>query len=291
MSVTATFTKTRIAPTPTGYLHLGNLYNFALTAAIAAKHSAGILLRIDDLDQQRVNTAYVQDIFNTLEFMNIPWQEGPRNMQDYLQHYSQVHRMLLYMQVMNKLRDERKVFACNCSRTQVLQQSSAGVYPGTCLHKQLPFDGNAWRLDTTAATPLMVKSVDGSITKATLPLEMQYFVVRKKDSYPAYQLASVLDDLYFEVDCIVRGADLWQSTLAQHYLAQVLQKQAFTNIFFHHHGLLVGGDGNKLSKSAGSTSIQYLRKQGKTPKEIYGMIGQMAGIGKISSWEDLIPLV
>lgn len=289
MSVAAKFTKTRIAPTPTGYLHLGNVYNFALTAALAAKHNAAILLRIDDLDQQRVNTAYVQDIFDTLEFMNIPWHEGPRNMQQYLQHYSQVHRMLLYMQVMNQLMDERKVFACNCSRTQVLQQSSGGIYPGTCLHKHLPFEGNAWRLDTINTLPIAVKNIDGSTTQATLPGEMQHFVVRKKDSYPAYQLASVLDDLYFEVDGIVRGADLWPSTLAQHYLAQVLQKPSFTNITFHHHSLLQGDDGNKLSKSAGSTSIQYLRKQGKSPADIYGMIGQMAGIGVINNWEDLIP--
>lgn len=291
MSVTATFTKTRIAPTPTGYLHLGNVYNFALTAALAAKHGASVLLRIDDLDQQRVNTAYVQDIFDTLEFLQIPWHEGPRNMQQYLQHYSQVHRMLLYMPAMQQLRDEHKVFACNCSRTQVLQRSSSGVYPGACLHKNLPFEGNAWRLDTTAATPLAVKNIDGSTTQTALPGEMQHFVVRKKDSYPAYQLASLLDDLYFEVDCIVRGADLWPSTLAQHYLAQVLQKPAFTNIAFYHHGLLQGNDGNKLSKSAGSTSIQYLRKQGKTPQEIYEVMGQMAGIGAIKSWEDLIAII
>jgi len=285
------FTKTRIAPTPTGYLHLGNAYNFALTAALAAKHGAHIVLRIDDLDQQRVNTAYVQDIFDTLEFLQIPWHEGPRNMQQYLQHYSQVHRMLLYMPTMQQLRDEGKVFACNCSRTQVLQQSGSSVYPGTCRYKNLPFDGNAWRLDTTKVLPLSVKNIDGSTTQATLPEEMQYFVVRKKDSYPAYQLASVLDDLYFGIDCIVRGADLWPSTLAQHYLAQFLQKPAFTNIVFHHHGLLQGDDGSKLSKSAGSISIQYLRKQGKTAGDIYDMVGQMAGIGAIKSWEDLIALV
>lgn len=90
------FNKTRLAPTPSGFLHLGNIYSFALTAALARKTKSKILLRIDDADRERTNKRYVQDIFDTLDFLGIPWDEGPRNIKEYEQEYSQVHRMDIY---------------------------------------------------------------------------------------------------------------------------------------------------------------------------------------------------
>ncbi|HVX52783.1 MAG TPA: glutamate--tRNA ligase family protein [Chitinophagaceae bacterium] len=287
MSNTQHLYKTRIAPTPTGYLHLGNVYNFALTAALAKKHNAAILLRIDDLDHQRVNKAYLQDIFDTLKFLNIPWHEGPRNMQEFEQHYSQKHRMPLYLQALRHLKDAGALFACTCSRSIVQQAAGNGAYPATCLYKNLPFPGNNWRLNTTSPLLLQVKKLQEDAVTAFLPAEMQHFVVRKKDGLPAYQLASLIDDLHFNVSFIVRGADLWASTLAQQYLGITLQRPAFSNILFHHHPLLLSETGNKLSKSSGSTSVQFLRKQGKTAQDIYALAGMMAGAGAIQSWQDI----
>lgn len=285
LPTSATIYKTRIAPTPTGYLHLGNAYNFSLTAALAHKYNAGILLRIDDMDYQRVNTAYVQDIFDTLTFLNIPWHEGPRNVQEVQQHWGQQHRLALYNDALQKLQQRGLVYACSCSRSEI-QQRYNGIYPGTCLHRNLPFEGNAWRLNTSGAGDIAIKTGNGLLHKP-LPAEMQLFVVRKKDGYPAYQLTSVVDDIYFNVNIVVRGADLWPSTIAQQYLAQQLQQPAFNNITFYHHKLLTTQSGEKLSKSAGSTSIQYLRRQGHTAKDIYAMLGRMAGIGEITSWQDI----
>jgi len=277
------FTKTRIAPTPTGYLHLGNVYNFALTAAMAYKYNAGILLRIDDLDHQRVNKAYVQDIFDTLQFLNIPWHEGPRNIKDVERTWGQQQRMPLYKRALQQLKDDGLVFACHCSRRTLLPHTA---YPATCLQGHLSFEGHNWRLNTQPLVPVSIRTLQGAII-AALPPAMQYFVVNKKDGYPAYQLASVIDDLHFNVDLVVRGEDLWDSTLAQHVLAQKLHLPAFDNIAFHHHPLFTGVDGSKLSKSAGSMSIQHLRSQGRTAKEIYNMIGQMAGLDNINSWQDI----
>src|ERR1700761_6754186 len=96
------FNKTRIAPTPSGFLHLGNVLSFAITAVIAEKTNAKILLRIDDLDRDRVNKQYVQDIFDTLNFLEIPWDGGPRNFGEYESEYSQVHRMGLYQRVLDQ---------------------------------------------------------------------------------------------------------------------------------------------------------------------------------------------
>lgn len=272
------FARTRIAPTPSGYLHLGNVLSFAITAALAKQSGARILLRIDDLDSARVKREYVEDIFETLKYLDIPWDEGPRDYGDYKEVYSQVHRMELYRAGLQQLHDRDLVFACDCSRTTLLRNSE-GIYTGTCVHRGLPLDaeGYNWRLDTS--------DVD-------LPQNMQYFVVRKKDGFPAYQLTSLIDDMHFGVDLVVRGEDLWASTLAQSHLAQLLGYRSFLDTTFLHHVLLKTDDDKKLAKSAGATSINHLRKQGQTKADIYRTVGQLVGSpDPISCWEELTPLV
>jgi glutamyl-tRNA synthetase len=164
-----------------------------------------------------------------------------------------------------------------------------------------------------------------------LPAEMRDFVVRKKDGFPAYQLSSLVDDLHYGVDLIVRGQDLWASTMAQYYLANFLDGgdfgadagdfrtdaadfrsdgERFRAAHFYHHSLLTA-DGEKLSKSAGATSIRYLRQHGLTRGEIYALIagslesGNTATAGSgagaaarqsahstpVSNWEELAALV
>lgn len=285
-----TFHKTRIAPTPSGFLHIGNALSFALTAALARRTGAKVLLRIDDMDKERVQPAYVQDIFDTLHFLEIPWQEGPANIEEYQREYSQRYRMPLYEQALKQLADSGAVFACSCSRAML---AAHAVYPGTCCKKQLPLNtpDTSWRLFTDTTQVLKVHTLDG-IQHHTLPPDMQYFVVRKKDGYPAYQLASVIDDIYFGVDLIVRGQDLWGSTLAQHYLAiKSVRPQLLAATFYHHSLLMVSGT-EKLSKSAGATSIQYLRKEGKKASDIYTMIAVMLGISQpVKNWEELGGLI
>lgn len=266
--------KTRIAPTPSGYLHLGNVLSFALTAQLAQQTNAKILLRIDDLDRDRVNPLYVQDIFDTLTFLEIPYHEGPRNMEAYEKEWSQVHRMAMYRDALQQLKESGAVFACTCSRAQIRGVNADDAYPGTCRHKNIPLDAEnvSWRLKTDAAELLHIKTLSGEILQTTLPVTMQDFVVRKKDGYPAYQLTSVLDDVYYGIDLIVRGEDLWASTLAQHYLAPYIGAGAFRDMAFHHHPLLMASGNEKLSKSAGATSVHYLRGAGKTPADIYTAI-------------------
>jgi len=134
---------------------------------------------------------------------------------------------------------------------------------------------------------LRVKTYPEGSVEAGLPVEMRDFVVRKRDGFPAYQLSSLVDDLHYGVDLIVRGEDLWASTLAQLYLSYPLGAAEFRDVRFYHHPLLMTG-GEKLSKSAGSTSIQYLRKQRLGAADIYGLI---AGAGDVRDWEGLAALV
>ena len=263
------FYKTRIAPTPSGYLHLGNAYSFLLTKEIANKTGAKILLRIDDLDEERTRALYIQDIFDTLEFLEIKYDEGPRNYGEYKNEYSQLHRGPLYEAALKQLADSGLVYACSCSRTQL------GTEDCNCSTKSIPLNtpDTAWRLFTDDTNEIAVHSFDKGIIKATLPAEMKHFIVRKKDGRPSYQLASLIDDQHFGIDLVVRGDDLWPSTLGQLFLADKLNIASFINTTFQHHHLLKDENSGKLSKSGGGLSIHALRKEGKTLKDILGMVG------------------
>ena len=283
------YKRTRIAPTPSGYLHLGNILSFSLTAALAEKSGASILLRIDDLDQERASPAYVQDIFDTLNFMEIGWHEGPRNRKEFEAEYSQVHRLPLYQQALKELEKRQVVFACDCSRS-ILQQYNSIEYPGICRPREISLEESNvnWRLATDPDKFITLTEITGARTMNVLPPAMRHYVVRKKDGNPSYQLSSMVDDLHFGVDLIVRGADLYDSTLAQLYLSETLHRPAFQEITFYHHPLITSDAGVKLSKSAGDLSIQYLRKQGYSAATIYGMVAKAAGIReKVTDWRSL----
>lgn len=273
------FRRTRIAPTPSGFLHLGNVLSFALTAGLARRSGASILLRIDDLDRERVSREYVEDIFDALNFLEIPWDEGPRNWEEFDRTWSQARRMGMYREALEQLRASGKVFACDCSRSKIFRENPDGVYPGGCRGRGLPLDeaGCSWRVNTSGAD---------------LPAEMTDFIVRKKDGNPAYQLTSVIDDLHFGVDLVVRGDDLRASTAAQQWLAGELGLDAFRSIHFSHHRLLMASKDEKMSKSAGATSIRYLRRQRVKPAEIFSMILRRLGSdGRASTWEELAEVI
>ncbi|GAA4901605.1 glutamate--tRNA ligase family protein [Mucilaginibacter defluvii] len=284
MDMPSVFRRTRIAPTPSGYLHIGNALSFIITAGLAAETGAQMLLRIDDMDRARADERYVQDIFDTLGFLNIPWQEGPRDPQEFNSGWSQMLRLDKYNAALEQVRKSGQVFACNCSRSQL---KGLAAYPGNCRYKNIPLDepGVSWRLKTEPAT-ISIKTLNGYITEP-LPVEMTDFVIRKKDGYPAYQLSSAVDDVLFNVDLIVRGQDLWASTLAQLYLAQI-SGLPFSNVTFYHHPLLLGSDGTKLSKSAGATSIKYMREQGYSTEEVLIAIAKQTGVNEtMIDWRQL----
>lgn len=276
------FTQTRIAPTPSGYLHFGNAYSFLLTKALAKKHGAKILLRIDDLDRERYRREYVQDIFDTLDFLEIQTQ-GPSSVEEFESHWTQQERMPIYQAALEQLQESRLLFSCTCTRSQILQIDPRGIYLGQCLDRRMPLDKNesAWRINTLDADFLDYIAYPATPKSALIPEEASCYVIRKKDLFPAYQLTSLLDDLHFGVDLIVRGQDLFPSTLAQLDLARILGKEEFAKTTFYHHALLKGPDQSKLSKSAGSFSIRQLRQDGKTLADLFQLLGQSLGMKDI----------
>jgi len=283
------FAQTRIAPTPSGYLHLGNAYSFLLTKALAKKHGAKILLRIDDLDRDRYRPEYVEDIFATLDFLEIKIDQGPKNSKEMESTWSQVHRLPIYTESLAQLEQSKLTFSCTCTRSQILQIDPRGIYLGQCLDRRMPLNKHesAWRINTLDADFLDYIAYPATPKSALIPEEASCYVVRKKDLLPAYQLSSLLDDLHFGVDLIVRGQDLFPSTLAQLDLARILGKEEFAKTTFYHHPLLKGPDQSKLSKSAGAYSIRQLRQDGKTLADLFLLLGQSLGLNQeLRSFDD-----
>ena len=121
--------KSRFAPTPSGYLHIGNGFNFVLTWLHARTRGGNILLRIDDLDKGRVRPEYVEDVFRTLDWLGLDWDEGPFGPSDLERKWSQHLRLDRYRSAIDELAFREIAFACALSRVQIIQ---SGGYPGVC---------------------------------------------------------------------------------------------------------------------------------------------------------------
>ncbi len=264
---------TRIAPTPSGYIHAGNAINFILNAVLARSEAGGrLLLRIDDIDADRKRPEYVEDIFRTLDWLGITWDEGPSGPDDFERNWSQHLRLVDYHAFLSILEENELVFPCRLSRKQLSEMG--GQYPlhlreqGIGLHEP----DTAWRARTPPGAPLPC------------------FVVRRRDGLPAYQVASVCDDLRFGVTAVYRGQDLRESTLAQQWLAAAAGQTAFGNIDFRHHPLFTGDDGFKLSKSAGASSVRQLGNNQDVRAHLFATAAKWLGLpdGNVEGMTDLV---
>lgn len=246
---------TRIAPTPSGYLHSGNALNFLITRKLAEKNGAAILLRIDDIDDERLRPEYVNDAFRVLKILGIDWQFGPIDPVDFRYNWSQQQRMHLYDALLNELVAAGAVYACGCSRKDLMGHS-LGDEKHLCRQGHQPLDASdvAWRLKIPKGTIISFNDeLMGHVT-ADLSELIPDPVVRRRDGRPAYQVASLADDVHFGIGMIVRGEDLLASTAVQLYMARILGLGTFAKVRFFHHQLIRADDGQKLSKSAGTMS-------------------------------------
>ena len=241
---------TRLAPTPSGYLHTGNILNFLLVQDWSKQLGADILLRIDDLDSDRVQAQYVDYIFEVLEKLGIKWDMGPRNAMD-LAAWSQHGRSHVHEALLQQLIATGRVYACDCSRAQ-LQSRGESMYQGHCRHRNIPLDADnvGWRLRVDNIDVVFAEKANKCIVK-NLFQHMGDPVIRRRDGIAAYHVGSLADDFEFAVTHVVRGKDLLDATALQVYMAQLLGLSAFQEITFWHHPLLVNREGEKLSKSAG----------------------------------------
>ena len=245
----------RIAPTPSGSLHLGNALNFLITWEYVRHHRGRLLLRIDDGDATRSRPQFIEDIFRTLEWLGIDWDDGPGGPGDFHARFSQTAKKEHYFSVIRGL---QRAYNCDCSRKLICKTFGSPIYGGSCREKQQSF-----RRKQTAIRLIVDRSIEEGGASHDLASLMGDFVLWTRDDTPAYQLVSLVEDVSWGITHIFRGEDLYTSTLAQKYLARELGYTGFLGAMFHHHPLLYGPDGSKLAKSAGASSLKVIRESGR----------------------------
>ncbi|MBS1686556.1 MAG: tRNA glutamyl-Q synthetase [Bacteroidetes bacterium] len=267
--------RSRIAPTPSGYLHIGNALNFVLTYAMVRRAGGSLRLRIDDMDAPRARPEYVEDIFRTLDWMGIEWDEGPHSPEEHYRAFSQSLRAQRYHQLIQQLHSTGLTYACTCSRRD-LDQCRCRSFT-----LRLDTPGAAIRI-TTPDTPVIVHDRKMGEQHISLQEHMHDFVIRRRDGIAAYQVASLADDLDYGIDLIVRGEDLLPSTAAQLYLASLIGADKFVGMGFYHHPLLTDTAGHKLSKSGGSQSLKSMRERGMKSEDFYELMSKYLGLAHAS---------
>ena len=267
--------KGRFAPSPTGRMHLGNVFS-ALLSWLSAKSQGGKwVLRIEDIDPQRSHREYAELIMDDLCWLGLEWDEGP---------FWQSQRGDIYEHYLQVLGDKGLTYPCYCTRADIMatqaphESDGRVVYKGTCrnLRPGARSGPAAIRMRVPEEGRGVVEFVDGHYGRHTVDLTTQCgdFIVRRKDGAWAYQLAVVVDDALMGIDEVVRGRDLLLSSPQQIYLAQVL---GFTPPRFTHLPLLCNKAGQRLSKRDRSLDMEALRMQ-HTPRSIIGLLACAAGL-------------
>jgi len=275
----------RLAPTPSGFLHLGNAVNFTLTWLLTRQAGGTLHLRIDDLDRARFRPAYLANIFETLDWLGLDYDHGPSGPDDFEQHYSQRHFLADYEATLQAARAAHPhvFYACRCSRTDLARAATTGSrnYPGTCRTEPVPLDTPeaAWRAHVPAHLSVVVPDLQQGQLVVPLAEVLGDFVVRKKGGAAAYQVASVVDDVRLGVTLIVRGLDLLASTAAQLWLAGLLPSAAtFQQMQFLHHGLLLDEVGQKLSKSTQTGQQRGVLAEAARPQVVYAAVARLLNL-------------
>jgi len=269
----------RLAPSPTGYLHIGHARTFWIAQERAVSTGGTLILRNEDLDPDRSRREFVEAMIEDLRWLGLSWQEGP-DCGGPFAPYSQSQRRDLYAQTFEKLKATGAVYPCRCSRQDVLRALQAPhvgddepVYPGTCrpIHpaKQSgPAKLINWRFQVPDGE--VIEFEDGNYGKQRYIAGQDFgdFVVWRHDGVPSYQLAVVADDAAMRITEVVRGADLLASTARQLLLYRALGLAAPA---FYHCPLATNKEGARLAKRDASLSLRTLRAQGLEPEAVRQM--------------------
>ena len=243
--------RTRLAPTPSGYLHPGNCVNFLLVQERAQRIGAQIVLRIDDLDFVRSRPEYVEDIFRTLEWLGLTWDIGPQSVHEFHTRYSMALRHEYYRERFAQMsRMGLPIFACCCSRAELQAHDSVRCVRGCAQSTaRAGADERAMRLQTPQGG---LVSVGGQ----TIDLGRVHgdVIMWRRDDLPSYHLANVIEDHDLGITDIVRGIDLLESSALHIWLAQAAGLSGVRADSYVHHELVTGVSGEKLSKSQGQAS-------------------------------------
>jgi len=278
--------RTRFAPSPTGYLHIGGART-ALFSWLYARHTGGkFILRVEDTDAQRSTEESSEQILEAMEWLSLDWDEGP---------YYQSDRLDIYRSYVDKLVEDGKAYWCECTpeeleakRKLALEKGAKPKYDGTCKNKGLgPGPGRVVRFDmpSTGVTSFddMIKgkiSVDNS--------ELDDLVLLRSDGMPTYNLTVVIDDATMNITHIIRGDDHVNNTPRQLNIYEAL---GFDLPLFAHVPMILGSDKTRLSKRHGATSVTTYKEMGYLPEALVNYLVRLSwshGDQEIFSREELI---
>lgn len=279
MSVTSI---TRLAPSPTGALHLGNARTFLLNWLLARQNGWRILMRIEDIDGPRIKAGSDTQLLDDLRWLGLDWDSDV---------IFQTQRLSLYAQAIATLLAGRQAYPCVCTRREVELAASAPhaedgavIYPGTCRNRfadiaeavELSGRAPAIRFRVPDQDLTFVDQLHGVI-KLNPERDLGDFVIAKADGTPAYQLAVVVDDADAGVNEIVRGDDLLDSTPRQILIYRALGLENRIPRYWH-LPLVVGADGRRLAKRHGDTRLSSYRELGVAPGRILALLARWSGI-------------
>jgi glutamyl-tRNA synthetase len=264
----------RLAPSPTGYLHLGHARTFWTAQRRARLHGGELILRNDDLDSTRYKMEFVDAMLEDLRWFGFEWSEGP-DCGGPFAPYNQSERMSFYRAALEQLRAGGNIYPCTCSRKDIQQAVTAPhaaddevVYPGTCRENRKSEIVNrkfSWRFRVPDGEAVSFCDENLGEQKFTAGKDFGDFVVWRHDDVPAYQLSCAVDDAAMRITEVVRGADLLVSTARQILLHRAL---GLTPPDFFHCELMLDEAGRRLAKRHDALSLRTLRGQGISPEKI-----------------------
>ncbi len=277
--------KTRFAPSPTGYIHLGNVRTALFSALMARKQQGKFLLRIEDTDQLRSGAEFAEQLQYDLHWLGLEWQEGPGIGGEHGPYY-QSQRQSIYAEYYNHLEQHHLAYHCFCSEQELaiarkvqLASGQPPRYPGTC--RNLTSEQVAQKRAQGIIPTLRFRVPDNQVIEFNdfargpqrfLTNEIGDFIIRRGDGTAAFFFCNAIDDAVMGVTHILRGEDHLTNTPRQLLLLQAL---GLPQPAYGHLALIIGPDGSRLSKRHGSRSLKVLHKQGYLPIAINNYLARL----------------
>ena len=281
-------TVTRFAPSPSGHLHLGHAFSALTAFSLAQNDGDRFILRIEDIDQGRCRTEFIDGIFEDLRWLGLSWEEPVRIQSEHMNDYREA---------LHKLTVRGLVYPCFCTRKQILEEAARSghaphgpegvLYPGTCRSlapadakdKQDAGESFALRLNMSKAldelTVPLTWSEEGRGTAGETglvivdPAPLGDVVLARKDTPTSYHLSVCVDDALQGVTLVARGQDLFHATHLHRMLQHLLE---LPEPRYHHHELIRDTNGNRLATRDKAMALGALRQAGKTPDDVRKML-------------------